>query len=186
MGIDGDYTHRTIPKVAVQLKPVSRGMAMINFACPQCHQGFKVEDKAAGKKTKCPKCGAVLVPINGQITLAQKQILRHRMFRWLRDRWLAQHPVNWKEFFIANAADFGNKFPGRHLAPRGILASNLAYFLRQLDAFGPCIQDVLLYFRLARAPWPNGVLVPDGMPNFKVVPFVYNPLNDGGIVDMEA
>ena len=26
---------------------------MINFACPQCNQGFEVEDKAAGKKTKC-------------------------------------------------------------------------------------------------------------------------------------
>jgi hypothetical protein len=33
---------------------------MIRFACPQCHKGFQVEDKAAGKKTKCPKCGAAL------------------------------------------------------------------------------------------------------------------------------
>jgi predicted RNA-binding Zn-ribbon protein involved in translation (DUF1610 family) len=33
---------------------------MIRFACHQCHQGFQVDDKAAGKKTKCPKCGAVL------------------------------------------------------------------------------------------------------------------------------
>ena len=30
-----------------------RGNAMINFACPQCNQGFEVEDKAAGKKTSC-------------------------------------------------------------------------------------------------------------------------------------
>lgn len=37
---------------------------MIHFACPQCHQRFKVEDKAAGKKTKCPKCGTTIsVPL---------------------------------------------------------------------------------------------------------------------------
>ena len=30
------------------------------IACPQCHQGFKVEDKAAGKEAKCPKCGTAL------------------------------------------------------------------------------------------------------------------------------
>ena len=36
---------------------------MIRFACPHCHQGFHVEDKAAGRKTKCPKCGtAISVP----------------------------------------------------------------------------------------------------------------------------
>jgi len=28
---------------------------MIHFACPQCHKGFQVEDKATGKKTKCPE-----------------------------------------------------------------------------------------------------------------------------------
>jgi DNA-directed RNA polymerase subunit RPC12/RpoP len=37
---------------------------MIRFACPQCGKGFQVEDKAAGKKTKCPKCaGAITVPL---------------------------------------------------------------------------------------------------------------------------
>ena len=37
---------------------------MIHFACPHCHQSLKVEDNAAGKKTKCPKCGAVIaVPL---------------------------------------------------------------------------------------------------------------------------
>jgi hypothetical protein len=36
---------------------------MIRFACPQCHKGFQTDDKAAGKKTKCPKCGgAITVP----------------------------------------------------------------------------------------------------------------------------
>jgi len=30
---------------------------MIRFACPQCNSTFNVEDKAAGKKTECAKCG---------------------------------------------------------------------------------------------------------------------------------
>jgi len=34
---------------------------MIRFACQQCQKIFKVEDKHAGQKSKCPKCGAVLL-----------------------------------------------------------------------------------------------------------------------------
>jgi predicted Zn finger-like uncharacterized protein len=42
-------------------------MTMIRFACPQCHTEFQVEDKAAGKRTKCPKCGAaIIVPVAEQ------------------------------------------------------------------------------------------------------------------------
>ena len=37
---------------------------MIRFACPQCRKGFQVEDKLAGRKTKCPKCnGAISIPL---------------------------------------------------------------------------------------------------------------------------
>ena len=36
---------------------------MIRFACPQCQKGFAVEDKFAGRTTKCPNCGtAILIP----------------------------------------------------------------------------------------------------------------------------
>ena len=36
---------------------------MIRFACPHCQKGFQVDDKAAGKTTKCPECkGAFMVP----------------------------------------------------------------------------------------------------------------------------
>jgi len=34
---------------------------MIRFACPQCQQAFRVENKAVGRKTKCPKCGTALI-----------------------------------------------------------------------------------------------------------------------------
>ena len=37
---------------------------MIRFTCPQCGKGFQAEDKAGGKKTKCPKCtAAITVPL---------------------------------------------------------------------------------------------------------------------------
>jgi hypothetical protein len=39
---------------------------MIRFACQSCGSRFQVENKAAGKKTKCPKCGtAIVVPAAG-------------------------------------------------------------------------------------------------------------------------
>ena len=43
-----------------------RGRQMIFFACPQCKKGFRVEDNAAGKKTKCPKCGTVITVPAGE------------------------------------------------------------------------------------------------------------------------
>lgn len=47
---------------------------MIHFACSQCQKAFQVDDRAAGKKTKCPECGAAIsVPTavtTGSATLA--------------------------------------------------------------------------------------------------------------------
>ena len=126
--------------------------------------------------------------LDGQLTLAQRQVVRHRIFRWLREHWFAQHPDNWGQFVAANDAQFRCQFHGLHLAqPTTILASNLEFLLRQLDNCGQKIYDVLLYFRLADGPWPeNGVVVPGGGPPFVVIPFVYQPLNHGGIINMEA
>ena len=35
-------------------------MAMIAFACPECGKRLEIRDEHAGKKAKCPGCGAVL------------------------------------------------------------------------------------------------------------------------------
>ena len=32
---------------------------MIKFNCGECRQSLHVKDEAAGKKVKCPKCGAI-------------------------------------------------------------------------------------------------------------------------------
>ena len=51
------------------------GVAVIRFACPNCHRGFQVEDKAAGKKTKCPKCSAAIsVPPAGDPALPRASV----------------------------------------------------------------------------------------------------------------
>ena len=34
---------------------------MIQFSCPHCRHPFRTQDDNAGKKTKCPKCAAVIV-----------------------------------------------------------------------------------------------------------------------------
>ena len=123
--------------------------------------------------------------INGQVVLAARQILRHQIFRWIRDRWLEQ--PDWEHFYHHNAADFTATFAGKRLAPLGSrLASNLEFLLQQLAAFPERTSDVLLYFHRANGPIPNGVLIPEGGPEFVVVPFIYGPCNDGGIIDMQA
>jgi len=43
---------------------------MIQFACPSCTSACSVDDKFAGRKLKCPKCGArVLHSKDGGVTL---------------------------------------------------------------------------------------------------------------------
>ncbi|MBV8878586.1 MAG: hypothetical protein JO332_01355 [Planctomycetaceae bacterium] len=36
---------------------------MIQFTCPSCSSGCSVDDKYAGRKLKCPKCGARVVHV---------------------------------------------------------------------------------------------------------------------------
>jgi chemotaxis protein histidine kinase CheA len=37
---------------------------MIRFVCPQCHKGFQVEDRLAGRTIKCPDCnGPISIPV---------------------------------------------------------------------------------------------------------------------------
>jgi hypothetical protein len=125
--------------------------------------------------------------VDGQIiTLAECQVTRHRVFRWLRARWLAQHPADWKQFHAgnSNATDFTSQFALRLAPPGSVLARNIEYSLQQLDAFGKGIQDVLLYFRLESGSFPGGVQLADSEPSFAVAPFVYHPLSNGGIVEM--
>lgn len=122
--------------------------------------------------------------IDGQIILAARQIRRHQVFHWIRDRWLEQAPADWAQFHNRNAADFAERFQGKPLAPPGSrLASNLRYVLQQLPPVPA--KDVLLYFRL------DADIVPEGVsdPGFLLVLVAFRPLNlngGGRVVDMRV
>jgi hypothetical protein len=107
---------------------------------------------------------------NGQVLLAGRQLRRHQVFRWIRDVWLAQRPVDWGTFYNQqNRDNFGALFNGKPLAPpESRLASNLQYVLQQLPGVGAPTKDVLLYFHLEGGPTPQGVAE---APDFAVVPF---------------
>jgi len=127
--------------------------------------------------------------INRQVILAGRQILRHQVFRWIRDRWLEEVPGNWEQFYNGNrnARDFAERFAGKPLVQPGRrVASNLQYVLQQLPGRSAPTKDVLLYFRL------EGDIPPEGVangPTFVVVPFLFHPVNPehgGRIIDMQA
>jgi len=49
------------------------------FRCPHCNTGYNVKDELAGKKTKCKKCGNVilLAPPEREFTKGGSQVFRH-------------------------------------------------------------------------------------------------------------
>jgi len=50
---------------------------MIEFRCSECGKQLRAKDDAAGKKGKCPQCGAMLVVPNGEMgTIEAAQPLR--------------------------------------------------------------------------------------------------------------
>ncbi|MFZ1932430.1 MAG: hypothetical protein WCB27_12310 [Thermoguttaceae bacterium] len=136
---------------------------------------YLVESKWAGEPIK-----------NGNVVLAGRQILRHEIFRWIRDRWSDQRPANWDEFYRANERDFRAHFDEKPLPKAGRLVGNLEYLLRELLGRGAPTIDVLLYFHLDGGKVPAGVAE---APDFRVVPFLFRPVNsdcDGRIIEMQA
>ena len=77
---------------------------------------------------------------NGQVRLAGRQMRRHEVFRWIRERWLEQAPQDWAEFYNhnGNVAEFAEHFEDKPLAQPGHrLTSNLQYVLQQLPGPSP-------------------------------------------------
>ena len=127
--------------------------------------------------------------INGHIRLKEWQVLRHRVFRWIRNEWLRERAatgqMTWQQFYAAKVEAFEAEFrpESKMLArPTSRLARNLEFVLQQLAAFPARTMDVLVYFHIEDAPIPNGVA---GNPEFVVVPVLYQPLNGTGMIEME-
>jgi len=126
--------------------------------------------------------------IAGQMMLAARQVLRHQVFAWIRERWLSQCPKDWAAFYHhnRNIEDFSERFQGKPLArPETRLGSNLQYILSSLSMCGEPTKDVLLYFHLKGSVIPQGVT---DAPGFVLVPVCFDPLNPahgGRFIDMQ-
>jgi hypothetical protein len=80
------------------------------------------------------------------VQLENKQVLRHQVFRWLRERWKPQ--VRWHDFVAEHADAFARDFNGKPLAPASSdLAQNIKWILDHLAAYPPIRFDVLIVFQ---------------------------------------
>jgi hypothetical protein len=126
----------------------------------------------------------------GAIMLESRQVLRHRIFRWLRERWMPQRPANWAAFVAAATHDFQVAYAGKPLAPPGSrLADNLHFVLHTLRDSPAAMIDVLAYFHLTGHPVPGHVVQEGNLPmnlEFVIVPIEYAPVNPGAFILVEG
>jgi hypothetical protein len=127
--------------------------------------------------------------VKGGIVLDLRQILRHQIFRWLRDAWERQPIPSWTDFVAREQAGFAAAFLGKPIARTDTrLGHNLEYVLRRLAAYGGPTVDVLLYFHHLDRPIPTHVVV-NGMPDlpghFRVVAHSYEAINPGGFFSIQ-
>lgn len=123
------------------------------------------------------------VVLDGKVFLEPRQILRHRVFRWIAERWPTVN-TTWAEFRAVRAEEFEVAFENRPLAPRvSLLARNLEYLLnRVVSDPRKEIKDVLLFFHREASEPPQGVIAEAG--GFSLVPFPFDPLGDSSFFEM--
>lgn len=123
------------------------------------------------------------VVLDGNVFLEARQILRHRIFRWLAERWPTPHPT-WREFRAAREPEFRAAFGNRPLAPEGsVLARNLEYVLNKVVSDpNKEIKDVVLFFHRGIAAPPTGVIAEAN--GFDLVPFPFETLEGSGFFEM--
>lgn len=124
------------------------------------------------------------------MVLEEVQIMRHRIFTWLRNRWHDLQPENWDRFREAAEADFTEEFPYRPLAAgRRLLARNLGYILDQLcrNEFGNDTHNVLLYFHRVNTPQPKRIVdaARNNLNDFTLVCLNYPALGQSGYFPMD-
>jgi hypothetical protein len=111
------------------------------------------------------------------VVLGDVQILRHRIFTWLRDEWRnwrqdnPANPPDWAFFWNAKHKAFTDAFRNRPLAKaETLLARNLAHVLLALEGAPKPTVNVLLYFSRGRIPAPQRVV--NAQPQAPDPPFV--------------
>jgi hypothetical protein len=136
-------------------------------------------------ESKWDQCSGLVAP---QIQLEQRQVDRHRIFTWLRDRWSQKPALSWSDFFTNTQGDFAAVFSGRRLAPpSSLLAKNLTWLLQTLEQHPRETRNVLLYFHRRGYFPPVAVVDTTGNPlpiEFALVSIDYTPLDNGGLFEM--
>lgn len=95
-------------------------------------------------------------PRVGLVRLKGHQVLRHKIFEWLRDRWVPG--MAWLEFSQLHAAAFTEAFSLKPLAPGGSsLAQNLSWIIDQLTTYLRPMQHVVIIFHSQGRHAPHAV-----------------------------
>ena len=122
--------------------------------------------------------------LDGLVFLEPRQILRHRIFRWIAERWPASGST-WGQFRAAHEGEFQMVFSAKPLAPVGSrLARNLEFVMNRLvEGNMKVIRDVLLYFYHGQAAPAGGVIAEAG--DFRLVSLRYEPLAGSTYFEMQ-
>ncbi len=122
--------------------------------------------------------------VGNQIVLAEHQILRHRIFRWILVHWAQQRPIDWDSFRRENEKAFRVDFGEKPMAPTGsLLARNLEYTLHRLTNRGmrpP--EDVVLFFHREKGRVPGSIASPAN--DFRLVAISFATLEKSGFFAM--
>lgn len=130
--------------------------------------------------------------VHGPLVLQEVQVLRHRIFTWLLEKWRSRDSGDqpWDDFRHKNRAEFVKAFPNRPLAPPDkLLARNLSHILNRLCRSAPegfQVRDVLFYFHRPNVAPPTKVLDAIGkmLNSFTLVPLEYSALGQSGYFSM--
>jgi hypothetical protein len=96
-----------------------------------------------------------------EIKLGGSQTLRHEIFHWYFNAWLAECSKTWGDFLASREAEFRREFPGKEMVrkePGERLGANLEALLRRLTCISSELVDVLLYFVAPQGTAPARVV----------------------------
>jgi hypothetical protein len=92
------------------------------------------------------------------LTVAERQIRRHKVFRWYHDKWSALPPASWGDFRAKHKTSFEAAFTGLTIPTSGTtLAKNLEYVLSALCRRNVPLVDVLLFSTVHQNVRPSAV-----------------------------
>lgn len=123
------------------------------------------------------------------VVVDDTQVLRHRIFKWIREKWTSLNRPDWTAFVQSADREFRGDFDGRTLAnPGTLLAQNCQQTMLLLQDGPRSMKNVLLYFSHSQS-FPRTVLDKRLQPladPFQLCLFGYAAMNDSGFFPMAS